>query len=345
MDDVFSLIESVIPEVNEALLQRLELMNILHNVQGRIGRQMIAERLGITERMSRSLIDHMREQGLVDISQQGVTLTQHGMNTMIILQRLLNESDSERFLDLELKIRHKLGVDHCHIVAGNGDINDDVFVLLGQAVQEILIKHLPHRESVIAVSGGSTLAKVGKQFSTELSRGHDITFVPTRGGFSGAYDIQSNTIGGIMAQQTHSRYVPLFAPENISPETSDVLLQDPSIHRAIELSKKADSLLISVGTAEIMAERRDINDRQKQFIEDESAVGEVFGVFFNKEGEKILRYPRMGMQLEDIEAIPLLITVVAGASKAQAIDAYYKLAPHHGWLVCDESLANKIIYG
>lgn len=345
MEDVFSLIQAVVPEVNDALIQRLEIMKILHNVKGRIGRKMIAERLGMTERASRTLIEHMREQGLVDINQQGVTLTHFGLNTMIILQRLLTDSNSERFLDLELKMRNKLGVDHCRVVAGNGDIDETVFEELGHSVQDILIRHLPHRESVIAVSGGSTLAKVGKQFTAALSQKHDITFVPTRGGFSGSYDIQSNTIGGIMAQQTNSRYVPLFAPENVSKETSHVLQQDPSIHRAIELSKRADSLLISVGTAEVMAERRDIDDRQRQFIADELAVGEVFGVFFNEEGQPILRYPRMGMQLEDIDAIPLLITVVAGESKAKAIEAYYKLAPKQGWLVCDESLANKIIYG
>lgn len=93
------------------------------------------------------------------------------------------------------------------------------------------------------------------------------------------------------------------------------MLKDPTIHRAVELSKRADSLILSVGSAEIIAERRDLTDDQKIEIHDRSSVGEAFGVFFDRDGREVFKYPRMGMQLEDIEAVPLLITVVAGKKK------------------------------
>lgn len=345
MDDVFSLINTVIPGASDTLLIRYNIMQMLYGVDERIGRKHIAKRVGITERHVRTTMDQMREQGLIDISQRGVTLTPFGQKVLLSLNHLIKDSNREHFYELEMQLRRYLGVDHCRIVAGNGDEDPTVFELLGQSVQQILMDYLPRNESVVAVTGGSTLARIGKEFTPELSQSHAITFVPTRGGFGGAFEIQSNTIGGFMAQQTNSRYVPLFVPENVSKETSEVLMQDPSILRAIELSKRADSLLLSVGSAEVMAERRDISENQREKIEEEAAVGEAFGVFFDKDGHKILRYPRLGMQLEDIGVIPLLITVVAGETKAEAIEAFYKVAPKHGWLVCDESIAKKIIKG
>ena len=345
MKDVFSLIQSLVPEVNEALLLRFNILTLLDKVETRIGRKVVAQRVGMTERTLRTVIDHMREQGLVDVNQQGITLTKFGHDARLVLQQVLMNSRTEQFLEMEMKLVKLLGIDHCRVVPGDGDLDLYVYKQLGKAVQEILMRFLPRQECVVAVTGGSTLARIGKEFSAELSQDHDITFVPTRGGFGGAYDIQSNTIGGIMAQQTNSKYVPFFVPENISQESSQVLLKDPTIHRAVELSKRADSLILSVGSAEIIAERRDLTDDQKIEIHDRSSVGEAFGVFFDRDGREVFKYPRMGMQLEDIEAVPLLITVVAGKKKAEAVKAFYKLAPKHGWLVCDEGIANQIING
>ena len=343
MEDVFSLIQALVPEVTDALILRLNILSILDKVESRIGRKVLAQRVGLTERSLRTVIDHMRGQGLVDVTQQGITATKFGHEARISLQELLTHYRTDQFLEMEARLGEILGIDHCRILPGDGDIDLYVYKLLGKAVQEILMRFLPRQECIVAVTGGSTLARIGKEFTPELSQEHEITFVPTRGGFGGAYDIQSNAIGGIMAQQTDSKYVPFFVPENISKESSKVLLQDPTIHRALELSKRADSLILSVGSAEIIAERRDLSDEQKSLIRDQESVGEAFGVFFDKDGQEVFKYPRMGMQLQDIHSIPLLITVVAGKSKAKAVKAFYKLAPKHGWLVCDEGIANWII--
>ncbi len=122
-------------------------------------------------------------------------------------------------------------------------------------------------------------------------------------------------------------------------------MMDPSIKMAIEMSQQADCLLLSVGAAEVMADRRDITPQQHQEIIDGHAVGEAFGVFYNSEGKEVIRLPRMGIQLEHLDHIPLIITVVGGASKAEATSAFFKLAPTHGWLICDEGIANQVLKG
>lgn len=153
MQDVFSLIQAIIPEVSDELLIRLEIMRLLNQAGSRIGRTVVANQVGLSERSSRTIINHMREQGLVDITQQGMTLTSFGQRTLESLQRLLTGSNAKKFLNLELKLRTILGVDHCRVVAGNGDIDEFVYSLLGKMTQEILMIHLPRNESIVAVTG------------------------------------------------------------------------------------------------------------------------------------------------------------------------------------------------
>ena len=148
-----------------------------------------------------------------------------------------------------------------------------------------------------------------------------------------------------MAKQTDGQFVPLFIPENIGEQVSQVLLNNSSIRHAVELSKTANVLLLSVGNANVMAERHDLRADQKQLLKDQDAVGEAFGVFFNQSGQEVLRLPRFGIQFQSLREVPLLITVVGGASKARAVEAYYKLIQHHGVLICDDGIANMVLSG
>ena len=68
-------------------------------------------------------------------------------------------------------------------------------------------------------------------------------------------------------------------------------------------------------------------------------------MFYDSECKEVIRLPRMGIQLEHLDHIPLIITVVGGSSKAEATSAFFKLAPTHGWLICDEGIANQVLKG
>ena len=94
-----------------------------------------------------------------------------------------------------------------------------------------------------------------------------------------------------------------------------------------------------------MGQRRNITPDQRRKISQEAAVGEAFGVFFDKEGREVIRYPRIGLQIEDLANIPNIITIVGGRAKAQAIAAFYKIVPHPGILFCDEALAKQVLNG
>ena len=343
MRDMFSLIEKVVPQVGQELVQRLRIMKTLAQHPERIGRKTLAEEVALSERSLRTLMESLRFQGVVDVKQSGIRLTPIGLDVLEAMEQALD--DHHEFFELAQGVKEKLGLQEVWIVKGDADIDPKVGSRLGRKVAEFLALNLEQGRHVLAMTGGTTLAQVAQEFTPQLGEGRDLVFVPARGGVGGSYDIQANNIGGLMAKQTDGQFVPLFIPENIGEQVSQVLLNNPSIRHAVELSKTANVLLLSVGNANIMAERHDLTATQKQLLKDQEAVGEAFGVFFNQSGQEVLRLPRFGIQFQSLREVPLLITVVGGASKARAVEAYYKLIQHHGVLICDEGIANMVLSG
>lgn len=343
MQNIYSAIQAIVPEMTDAFALRVTILRTLSKNHQRIGRKGLAKQVYITERKLRTVIDTMKRQGLVNVNHLGITITDYGIN---ILQRIdETELNQEQYFEQREALKRVLNVDYCWIVPGDATNDDGVYRLMGVAVNEILNERLDRHEATIAVTGGSTLAKIAGSLDQSLTKQRKLSFVPARGGFGGAIDIQSNTVGAMMAQQTQGIYHPLFIPESLEEETSKVLMQEPMISRVIEMSRQADCLLLSIGSADVMADRRNITPEQLSEVKKGEAVGEAFGVFFNKDGEVVTRLPRVGIQLEDLDDIPLLLTIVGGAEKAEAVKAFFKLVPNHGWLICDEGLANKVLNG
>lgn len=341
MQDVFSMMQAIAPDLSVMLQTRYEILYQLKLAEQPLGRKNLADRINLSERSVRTIIDLMKEQNLVEVGRSGIRLTEHG----IIVSDLISDSlkNSSRLHDVEESLKAHLGISNCWVVPGDLEIDSVVYHELSYAVQQVLDRYLKFGRSIIAVTGGETLAHVGEGFSPELSENRELVFVPARGGVGGGFNIQSNIVGGLMAQKTNSKYVPLFLPDAMEEDTSKVLMTDPSISQAVALGKKADCLLVSVGSAKVMAERRELTTQQQQILKENKAIGEVFGVFFDEDGQEVLRLPRIGIQMEEVHQIPIVITIVGGATKAQAVEGYCKLVPNHGWLICDEGVANMIL--
>lgn len=343
--DIFSLLMTLIPEMSEVMQERLRLIECLAQQQHRIGRLALADRLNISERTARNHIDTLRKQGVVDVNQAGVRLTMQGADLFDDVSELIGYVSRPNFTELELAIMDRLELQACHIVAGDADEDSRVLDRLGEQVQLVMDQRLPTGHNVVAVTGGSTLARIGQNFTADLSRQRDIYFVPSRGGVTGSVEIQSNSVCEMMAAHTDAHYIPLYIPETLQQETAEIILQDPAIAQVVSMSQQANCLLLSIGQAQLMAERRNLTADQQRYLFENGAVGEAFGVFYNQDGEIVLRRPRIGLQIEDVEQIPLVITIVGGASKADALQAFYKVSSSHGCLVCDEALAESVLNG
>jgi central glycolytic genes regulator len=94
-----------------------------------------------------------------------------------------------------------------------------------------------------------------------------------------------------------------------------------------------------------MAARRKMSEQEILMLKQKNAVAESFGYFFNEAGEVVYKVPRIGLQLKDLQKVPIIFAVAGGQSKAKAVNAYMKNAPKQTWLITDEACANEILKG
>lgn len=341
MQDIISMMQALAPDLNQALSKRMLILEKLEAKVHPIGRKALAQEVFLSERSLRTVIDLMKEQGIVEVSKAGIALSPHGKGVAKLFSRL--QETTLRRMDLEQELMKQLPIQSCWVVPGDLEKDEKVYDLLSLAVQALMQTYLKIGSATVAVTGGETLAHIGSGFTPKLSVDRELIFVPARGGVGGGFHIQSDMVGGVMAQQAGARYVPFFVPDLVEEQTSRILKSDPAVQQAVTLSKKADCLLASVGTADTMAQRRDLTKQQQVLLKNRQAIGEAFGVFFDQFGQEVLHLSSMGIQLEDVESIPLVLMVVGGASKAAAVKGYCQLVPNHGWLICDEGLANMIL--
>ena len=69
------------------------------------------------------------------------------------------------------------------------------------------------------------------------------------------------------------------------------------------------------------------------------------GTFSIENGEVIYKVPKIGIELNELQDVPVILAVAGGKSKAKAIKAYMKNAPKQTWLITDEAAANEILKG
>ena len=85
-------------------------------------------------------------------------------------------------------------------------------------------------------------------------------FVPARGGIGEAVSVQANSISAVMVNKTGGNYRALYVPEQLSRETYNSLLQEPSIQEVLTLISHANCVVHSIGRALHMAARRKMSD-------------------------------------------------------------------------------------
>jgi central glycolytic genes regulator len=206
------------------------------------------------------------------------------------------------------------------------------------------MKRLLSGKNIIAVTGGSTMAAVAERLSPELTH-KELLFVPARGGVGEDVQNQANTICSIMSRNTHSKHRVFYVPDQVSTDIYESLIREPDINEVLKLIKSASMVLHGIGDAITMAERRKSKSEVMQKLENQTAVGEAFGYYFNENGEIVHKVLTIGLQLEDLIQIPNVIAVAGGASKAKAIKAYMKKAPASTILITDEGAARKLLKG
>ncbi|MDO9592215.1 MAG: sugar-binding domain-containing protein [Erysipelotrichaceae bacterium] len=339
LSEVTSMLRGAAPEMVETLASRYRILRLVNYLQP-IGRRNLSGKLGLTERVARKEAFVLKEQGLIDFSLEGMHLTLKGYEIYELLKRFFK--DLLGLIELEQQLAERLSIRKVVLApASEEDPQNMRQKELGKAGAEYLRK-LIKPNSVIGITGGTTVQSVIDSFKQEKEPLKDVMIVPARGGVGNRAEYQANTLVERFANRLGCKYRLLFTPDLLSKDTISSLKNEPDIKALLTLIDQCDILLFGVGDALTMAERRGLNEVEVGIIKDRGAVAEAFGHYFNREGEIVHELSTIGISLKQFKEIRHPIAVAGELSKADAIVAISKI--HPGLiLVTDESVAKYLL--
>ena len=338
MEKIIELQKKIVPEVLTILDKRYNILKNIYVMQP-IGRRGLANKLFIGERIVRTEVEILKNQGLIQISPYGMTVTSEGEKIINSLKEYIYKIRGIKHMEEQLK--KLLDVNEVKIVPGN--LEEDEYVLsdLGKAAASY-IENIVSDDSIIGVTGGTTMAAVSKGITKPL-KNNDIIVVPARGGIGRKVENQSNTIAAEMARRLKCQYQLLHASDTLEQQAIESILKDPKIQKVISIIKSVNLLVFGIGRADKMAKRRDLSSETMEKLMNSKAVAEAFGYYFTREGDIIYEMKTVGINFEDFKKISTVIGVAGGANKAEAIVAISKLKKSM-ILVTDEAAALEIIH-
>ncbi|SDK71485.1 sugar-binding transcriptional regulator [Natronincola ferrireducens] len=337
MHDIIDLQKKIAPEVLTIMEKRF---NILRNIYGMqpIGRRSLANKLAIGERIIRSEVEILKNQGLVEITAAGMVVTSEGQQIIEGLQEYIYKIRGIKHL--EDKLKKKLAIDNVIIVPGNIEEDDYVLDDIGKATAACIESSI-YYNTIVGVTGGTTMAAVAKGI-TKPTKYSNVTVVPARGGIGREVENQSNIIAADMARRLKCQYQLLHASDMLGVQAMESILKDPEIQKVTSIIKSVNLLVFGIGRADKMAKRRELSPAIMDKLEDLKAVAEAFGYYFTRGGEIVYEMQTIGISFKDFEKISTVIGVAGGANKAEAIMAISNLKKSMT-LVTDEAAAIEIL--
>lgn len=337
MQEILSLQKKVVPELVEVLEKRYNVLRTIYYNQP-IGRRVLANQLGLGERIVRTEINFLKSQNLISINTPGMTVTDEGREIVDKLKDFIHEIKG--LSEVEDQIKDLLGLRDVIIVPGNVDENPTVVKEIGKAAANYL-KKIIKDDNIIALTGGSTIKEVVEVFP-KINNLSNILVLPARGGMGRKVEIQANNLAASLAKKLNASYKMLHIPENLSLEVLDTLLKEKEIKSIIDKIHNADILIYGIGNAIEMAEKRASSDEEIQKLQSLGAVGEAFGCYFDKDAKVVLENTSIGININQARNINTHIAVAAGEGKVESIISTQK-NNKNGVLVTDEAVGLKIL--
>lgn len=283
----------------------------------------IATQTGYSRSMISRLLTEAREQHIVEIR---------------INHPLARNRELEQSLEQMLKLK---GVQ----VLTRGALNYSTMMRRIGTLGARLTEDLLHDHSVVGVSWGTAVWEV-----VNAARGGawtDVQIVQMIGSLGTPNpDIDGPELARRLARIFGGRYSMLPTPFFVDArQTRDALLGDLKIKRILAQYKKIELALVGVGT--IDSERSSIlragyvNEEELEDLRALGAVGDVCGIHVNLAGDcdfPIVDDRRLGINVEELRAIPIKLGIAGGQYKAKAIVGAAR-AGLINWLVTDEVAA------
>ncbi|MDO4710863.1 MAG: sugar-binding domain-containing protein [Peptostreptococcaceae bacterium] len=336
MKNLLDIQRKVIPEALLLLEKRYSILKEI-SFSGTVGRRMLAQKMNLSERIVRSEVDFLKEEGLLSIHSAGMDITPLGME---IVERLSSYISQIRGLSvMQELLREKLSIKEVIIAPTSLEINKNALRDLGKEAGKYFLKHI-EPDSIVGLTGGYTMY----EFSQQMPRKDlpNMYIVPARGGLGEVLEIQANTIVAHLASRLNAKYKLLQIPDSINKEIIEHFCNDPQIRSVYEYIERLDFLVFGIGNAQDMSIRRNISSEHWDDLEKAGAVSESFGHYFDINGEIVFETGTVGIKLEQYKKMQHIIGIAGGKNKAEAILSISKINPNLV-LVTDESAAYSIL--
>ncbi len=95
--------------------------------------------------------------------------------------------------------------------------------------------------------------------------------------------------------------------------------KDPDIADTIEEMEQADILLLGVGNALEMAEKRHLDANIYKQLAENNAVAEACGYYFDGKGKVVYETRSIGIDFSEIHKMDCIIVVAGGKKKAESL--------------------------
>ncbi len=271
----------------------------------------IAEEVGTSRSNVSRLLTEARRRGIVDIR------INHPLG---------------RALELERRLETEFALEEARVLAtrpriaeGRSDALDSLNRVgrLGAVyLLEVLADGL-----TIGVSWGTSLESLVNAVAP--SRAHTAQVVQLLGGLSWvSQSLSGHVLGRRLADRLGGRFAYLHAPAIVdSTEARDLLLRQEGIADVLAKGRGADLALLGIGSlgmgsSRALFSRSELTAAERREIRSSGAVGDICARLFDGEGrpcELSANRHVVGLELEDIKAIPRRIGVARGLEKVAGI--------------------------
>lgn len=337
MENLLEIQKKFIPQAIELMEKRYSILRQI-SISEPVGRRNLANIMGITERIVRSEIEFLKEQGLINVDISGMTVTEEGIKILDDLKNIMN--DIMGLSNLQEKVRKKLGIKKVLLVPGSYDENNSLIKDVARCGAEYFLSILRDGDTV-SITGGNTMLEFANNIKTD-KKYHNVTVVPARGSMGKDLEIQSNNVVATTSKKLNSNYKLLNLPDELGDEAMKTIIQEPEIKNTLDFINKTNILVFGIGKADEMAKKRRIQEEKLEDIIKKGGVGEAFGHYFNQDGEIVCKLNTVAIDLDTFKDIKENIAIFAGVKKVDALIAMTKINKNFV-LVTDEASANEIL--
>lgn len=337
MEHKLQLVKKIAPDLTEEIIKRYRVLKTVSLLQP-CGRRLVVLSLGMTERTVRSEIERLSAQNLVHVSKVGMSLTEEGLEVLAGLEDVFAAMTGLSVL--EEKLADTLGAQKVYVAQGDSAGNERARKEMGQLAARILFENT-EADRRIAIAGGSAMAELVNAVPEGLDTKAKMV-LPARGSIGRRLELQADTLAAKLAEKLQADYRLLHLPDNLSPHVLEEMKKDPDVAETIREMETADILLLGVGNALEMAEKRHLDEGVRKQLEKDRAVAEACGYYFDAKGKVVYETRSIGIDFNEIEKMDCVIIVAGGKKKAESLLAVSHSIPH-GIFVTDEEAAMEML--